>query len=564
MCYTDIIEIKIWEETLMKNAKRIISLLLALVMVLSVFTGCGKKATKGVAGDGKIVVGLPYSASGPDINQNELVKYISEKSGLEIEWRLYPTSPSDYKTKLQTSLLNKKEILPDVLLGMDGLGHYTINQLGEQGFIVDLKPLIDAGKAPNYTAALSKLDEKTQKYIQEKGTNTTDGKSFFAMPAVTVAAIDDQESMIYINQKWLDAVGMKAPTTVKELEAVCKAFKEKDPNGNGEADEMPMLDASTNPEIRNWLINAFVEYNPGAFNVDANGKVWDPLTTKEFRQALGFISDMTQKGYYDSASFTTAIADVKNYVSPQSGDIQVGIFGGHMETMTNANTDALDEFVSLKPLKDATGKGGYNIINDISVTWRAMITHHCVDTDEAIRFIDAWYEDEAVTRQRYGKKGEDWIESKGESPFGTESTIQIKNTQAFFNKAENRTLGNILFIMTPENYYNIADSEEMGSSSRQIQVTRLLKEQWANLKEGKKQVDTLEQLVYTQEEYEAREEKLADLDDYIAKEVIQFASAAKDVNDNAAWNTFQDQLQKRARGEMMEIIQNAYNRKVGK
>ena len=552
----------------MKNAKRIISLLLALVMVLGALTGCGgKKAQKGVAGDGKIVVGLPYSASGPDINQNELVKYISEKCGLEIEWRLFPTSASDYKTKLQTSLLNKKEVLPDVLLGMDGLGHYTINQLGEQGFVVDLKPLIDAGKAPNYTKALSKLDEKTQKFIQEKGTNTVDGKSFYAMPAVTVPAIDDQQSMIYINQKWLDAVGMKAPTTVKELEAVCKAFKEKDPNGNGESDEIPMLDASTNTEIRDWLINAFVEYNPGAYNVDANGKVWDPLTTKEFRQALDFVSDMTEKGYYDSASFTAAIADVKNYVSPQSGDIKVGIFGGHMETMTNANTDALDEFVSLKPLKDATGKGGYNIINDVSVTWRAMITKDCVDKDEAMRFIDAWYEDEAVTRQRYGKKGEDWIETQTMEPtsFDSESNIQIKNQQAFFNRSENRTLGNILFIMTFENYYAIAATEENGSTNRQIQVTRLVEEQWNIRKnDGKRQIDTLEQLVYTQEEYEAREEKLADLDDYIAKEVIQFARGAKDVNDDAAWKTFQDQMQKRARGEMMEIIQNAYNRKVGK
>ena len=548
----------------MKNAKRISCLLLALVMVASVFAGCGKKAEKGVAGDGKIVVGIPYSASSPDINQNELVKYIAEKTGLEIEWRLYPTAAADYKTKLQTSLLNKKEVLPDVLIGMDGLGHYTLNQFGEQGFLVDLKPLIDAGKAPNFMAAMEKLDKETQKYIWEKGTNTVDGKSFFAMPAVTVATPDDQESMIYINQKWLDAVGMKAPTTVDELVAVCKAFKEKDPNGNGEADEIPMLDASTNPEIRNWLFNAFVEYNPGAFNVDKNGKVWDPLTTQEFRDALAFVADMTTKGYYDSASFTTAIADVKNYVSPQSGDIKVGIFGGHMETMTNANTDALDEFVSLKPLKDKTGKGGYNIINDVSITWRAMITHHCVDTDEAMKFIDAWYEDEAVTRQRYGKKGEDWIETTGESPFGTTSTIHVKNTQAFFNKAENRTLGNILFIMTPENYYYIGDTEEMGSSNRQIQVTRLVKEQWANRDEGKKQVDTLEQLVYTQDEYDAREEKLADLDDYIAKEVVQFASAAKDVKDNAAWDAFKSQLENRARGEMMEIIQNAYNRKVGK
>ena len=42
-----------------------------------------------------------------------------------------------------------------------------------------------------------------------------------------------------INTKWLEAVGMEMPTTVDELHDVLVAFKDKDPNGNGQADEIP-------------------------------------------------------------------------------------------------------------------------------------------------------------------------------------------------------------------------------------------------------------------------------------------------------------------------------------
>ena len=42
----------------------------------------------------------------------------------------------------------------------------------------------------------------------------------------------------YINQQWLDTLGLQMPTTWDELFDVLVAFKEGDPNGNGQADEI--------------------------------------------------------------------------------------------------------------------------------------------------------------------------------------------------------------------------------------------------------------------------------------------------------------------------------------
>ena len=44
---------------------------------------------------------------------------------------------------------------------------------------------------------------------------------------------------IWINQEWLDQLGMKEPQTTEEFYAYLKAVKETDLNGNGQHDEIP-------------------------------------------------------------------------------------------------------------------------------------------------------------------------------------------------------------------------------------------------------------------------------------------------------------------------------------
>ena len=550
----------------MKNMKRIASVLLVIVMALSLFVGCGKTKSAGEIGDGKIKVGIPGNVTIPDMNTNGLAVYMEKATGLDITWDEFANGAANYTQQI-TLMYTGGEKLPDVMVGFDGMGHYTVNQFGEDGIFVDLSELIADGKAPNYEKALKQTSEETQKFVKEKGTNTVDGKSFYSLPSVTVPAIDDQQSMVQINKKWLENVGMEVPTNIKELTAVCKAFMEKDANGNGDpSDEIPMLDPKDNTELRDWIINAFVEYNSANFNVK-KGKVWDPITSDEFRQAIKCINDFTKKGYYNELSYTASVTEVKNQISPVDGTAgRVGIFGGHMESMTNASTDVLDDYIAIGPLADETGKGGYNIINDVIVSWDGQITSSCEDLDEAIAFLDAWYVDECVTTQRWGVKGEDWVEGEGKDWFGNDAHIKVINQQAFFDCSQNKTFGNTLGIMTEYNYYAIASEEGDGSSNRQVQVSRLVAEQWAIRQDSKakRQEDTLESMVYTTEEYDYRESKNGLCDAYIKENVILFMQGEKDINSDKEWTAFKDQLKKLERPQLMKTIQDSYNRKVGK
>ena len=550
----------------MKNVKRIASVLLVIVMALSLFVGCGKTKLAGEIGDGKIKVGVPGNVTIPDMNTNGLSVYMVKATGLDITRDEFANGAANYTQQI-TLMYTGGEKLPDVMVGFDGMGHYTVNQFGEDGIFVDLSELIADGKAPNYEKALKQTSEATQKFVKEKGTNTVDGKSFYSLPSITVPAIDDQQSMVQINKKWLENVGMEVPTNIKELTAVCKAFMEKDANGNGDpSDEIPMLDPKDNPELRDWIINAFVEYNSANFNVK-KGKVWDPITSDEFRQAIKCINDFTKKGYYNELSYTASVTEVKNQISPVDGTAgRVGIFGGHMESMTNASTDVLDDYIAIGPLADETGKGGYNIINDVIVSWDGQITSSCEDLDEAIAFLDAWYVDECVTTQRWGVKGEDWVDAEGKDWFGNDAHIKVINQQAFFDGSQNKTFGNTLGIMTEYNYYAIASKEGDGSSNRQVQVSRLVAEQWAIRQDSKakRQEDTLESMVYTTEEYDYRESKNGLCDAYIKENVILFMQGEKDINSDKEWTAFKDQLKKLERPQLMKTIQDSYNRKVGK
>ena len=535
----------------MKNVKRIFSLLLVLVMALTAFVGCGKEKEKETnKGPRKLTVGVPQDATVPDYDTNGLTLYLEEATGIEIEWVYFASGSANYKQQL-TLMCTGGEELPDVLVGFNGLGHYVVNQFGEDGFIQDLSPYLEE-KAPNYQKAISGLSKSMQQYVKEKGTNTVDGKSFYAMPSIGLECIDNMQSMVYINQTWLDTLGLKAPTTVAELEAVCKEFATKDPNGNGQNDEMPMLGAFTQ-----WIINAYVEYDSGNFNVK-DGKVWDPIMTEEWRTGMKKVADLVDKGYYNELSFTLSNNEKKNLISPTDGPSKVGIFTGHHESMTNASTDALDHFTALAPLKDETGKGGYNIINEIDAVWGAMVTVDCDNPELAVEFLDAFYADKAVTTQRHGVEGVDWEYKEGTNAYGTPSYAKCINSEAFFDGSLNCTLGNLLYIMTQWNYLLI---DEGGTEGRIAQAARLQREQWA-IHEAAKERESVSTLVYTTEEYEARELKAGNVSSYISEQSTLFATGDKDIADNKVWEEFKSTLKSLGRDEMLKIAQDAYTRKL--
>ena len=104
-----------------------------------------------------------------------------------------------------------------------------------------------------------------------------------------------------INKAWLDKLGLKAPTTTEELYQVLKAFKEKDPNGNGKPDEIPYTETGLNMDFLNPF--GITDINASSMIVQDGKPVYFP-TTDAYKEALIYTHKLYSEGLIDQELFT--------------------------------------------------------------------------------------------------------------------------------------------------------------------------------------------------------------------------------------------------------------------
>ena len=161
-------------------------------------------------------------------------KEAEKRTGVKIKW----SNPASGLDKEQFNLMLVSRDLPDMFVLPDsGPGWFDIPGGAEKFYqdkiIVKMNDLIKKN-APNIEAILKKYP------IVRKQLSTDDGSIYFAPkmlldPKLTVF------TGFQIRQDWLDKLGLKVPVTMDDWYNVLKAFKTKDPNGNGQADEIPFV-----------------------------------------------------------------------------------------------------------------------------------------------------------------------------------------------------------------------------------------------------------------------------------------------------------------------------------
>jgi putative aldouronate transport system substrate-binding protein len=118
------------------------------------------------------------------------------------------------------------------LLDVNFVGIDTFNQMVKADMLQDLtESYNDFASVPvreNYTTDNGKALEMV----------TRNGK-LYGIPAM--GTVHNSDPLLWIRQDWLDKLGLKGPSNMAELEAVLKAFVEKDPDGNGKKDTVGLI-----------------------------------------------------------------------------------------------------------------------------------------------------------------------------------------------------------------------------------------------------------------------------------------------------------------------------------
>ena len=537
--------------------RRIISLILLVCMMMPMVIGCGDKEETG-ADSNTLTVGLPMSADVTDYENNVLTKYVEEKLGIQLKFQLFSSIGSSYIQQISLTA-SAGEKLPDVFWGLQEMPIRTANSLGDAGYFLDLTDLIEK-YGVHYKEQFNKLTPQEQERVQRKGTSES-GK-FYSLPLMWSGAPlqDNLQNMIYINRTWLDKLGLSMPTTIDEFVAVLRAFATQDPNGNGQADEIPMLgQRSQKSNICTYVINAYTYFdmnNP--FNVE-NGKLTAPFITDEYRQAIIKLNEMCREGLLSDLTFSLAsAAEYRQFNTPTNNVARVGVFNGHYLNYTNVASPVISEYEALPRLADATGKGGYDVVRANDLLWCGYITKDCKNPELAMKFLDFFYQDEVITMIRHGEKGVTWdyldepVERNGAVYY---LKALIDDTTQTQNNTNNGWGRNGLGIMTYANYILLPTETAL---TNQIETTM----QTNVLNALRVPDEVANDLHYTAEAYDEKAQYQTAVADYVNRSLSLFVTGQQDPKDDAQWNAYVKEFDKIGLNELLKLAQDAYDAKI--
>ncbi len=368
----------------MKSYKKIIALCLAICMVcMLILTGCSD--SKNGSGDSlKVLVNTTK-----DLNENAQAKKMKELYNGKLEW-IHANGTE------QINLLFASGDQGDIILG-NILQDADVSKYSSTGIIIPLEDYITPEIMPNLTKVFEKIP--TTKAIS----TFTDGH-IYSLPRINTVEADYLESALFINKVWLDKLGLSVPKTTEELYTVLKAFKEKDPNGNGKADEIPMTfqDGSgfSFPEalLSCWGVATKHGNNEGFVTVQ-DGEVKFAPMMDEWKEMIKYYNRLHEEGLLDIEALTQKSEHFHSKVSATTSVV------GMTWSKTNPFGNA-DEYIEIPPI-NAPGydivwrihPGGLGIKNVFSVT------SSCKDVEGAMRWIDNFYDPEVTLQNWYGEEG---------------------------------------------------------------------------------------------------------------------------------------------------------------
>lgn len=392
----------------MKTKKvRITSLFLVCLLVLSLFSGCGKKAPtntdvkkdppassetkkddekpaepESTVPDYMNATGLPITkekitvkvlglknAGGTEWGDLELFKKIEEMTNVHFEYDL--AEPSTFVEKKNLALASGE--YPDVIMRQ-----VTINDedtYGPQGVFINLKPLIEE-YAPNLT---KRLEEHTD---MKAAITAMDG-NIYGLPYYQQTSTLNPH-LAFFDTTWLTNVGMEMPVTTDDLYDLLKAFKEKDANGNGDPnDEIPWSGTGL-ASLNGFILPAFTGLSGGAtFDIRDDKVVFTP-TLPEFKEYLTYINKLYKDGLIDPEMLTQT--SQQTLAKTKSGT--VGIYNTTPTILPPETTNLQD---CLEPLVSATNKEKVTKAYSPVYTGAAVITDKAKHPEALMRWFDLWY-----------------------------------------------------------------------------------------------------------------------------------------------------------------------------
>lgn len=278
------------------------------------------------------------------------------------------------------------------IVGLD-MGRDDFMTYGMEGAFIPLDDLIE-----QYAPDIKKLlDERPslRNYI-----TAADGKIYF-IPYVSDGAA---AGGYFIRKDWLDAIGLSVPDTVDEYYKVLKAFKEMDPNGNGEADEVPYLDRSHDGKETYRLVTLWGGHSEEFYMED--DKIYYSFMQPEFKEGMINIAKWYKEGLIDTEVLTRGKKSRDILFGNNTGGSTHDWFGS-----TAGYNDKLKSRIpgfELIPMAPPINSKGERVEEFVRSPYRpdgwaiSVMNKHPVET---IKYMNFWFSEKGRRLANYGIEG---------------------------------------------------------------------------------------------------------------------------------------------------------------
>lgn len=299
--------------------KKLVALVLMTAMAVTTLAGCGGSGSTASSGntkeeyvpaevdeDGK-VDGLMYAEGLPLVDEGAysfsifcddssstgefyMLDVFKEQTNVDVELQIYAYENATEKLNLALNSGTYADVIGGWTLSDSMILTYGV----EQGVFIPLEGIYEE-YCPNISAILDLPG------VREKMT-APDGH-IYTIPYVCGDTTVGYSP--YINSRWLENVGMEMPTTTDEFEAVLKAFKEQDANGNGDPnDEIPFSTDPNNKHLEAMAGYFGLPMNKQGLTVLEGGETAFAATSNTYREFLSWFNKLYEQGLVDTEIFT--------------------------------------------------------------------------------------------------------------------------------------------------------------------------------------------------------------------------------------------------------------------
>ena len=374
--------------------KRILSLVLAMLLMLGL--------SSAVAEEVEPVTLTMFSVQAPIQGPWEDMLFFQEMekiTGVSWEFDLVDSSTLPERKAL---LLGSGD-LPDVLMGAN-LSEAELLQYGSMGAFLPLEDYINEETMPNLTAFLEANPEYRTMMTSSDG-------HIYSLIWVSACPRDYVLSKSWVNKEWLEALDLEVPTTVDEYYDMLVAFKNGDPNGNGENDEIALSFATDG----NVMIGTFRTFMLAAYGVvtsnggngdmylDGEGNVQYVFTSDAYKAYLEFAHKLYAEGLLDNECFSQA----GNQLVAKGNQSLIGNFFCLASYLVDT-TENYPKYDSIAPLTSEMNDTPMAPEQWLGATGVYAVSSTCKDPEAALRWADYLYSSEGGILLSQGPEGYGW------------------------------------------------------------------------------------------------------------------------------------------------------------